>query len=261
MSTETADTDLDAAFEAGYDDEAPEQTAPAPDAAAPASPADGEAKPEATPADTAAEDDELAGLPPKVRAMLAEFETVKQAAAAVPELQHKLRSAEGRVAALQKALPAPPPPAPPKLDKVERVRSELPEVAEAMEELVEHRMKALQPSKDATPQPDADDPALVLDRVAPDWRAQAARPEFDAWLKGQGADYHSRIGSTTDPAEMLDAVTKFKAHDLHQRNEAARLAKTRQTRAAAAAVPSGAGRRSPTPPSTLDDEFERGFRT
>jgi hypothetical protein len=268
MSTETADTDLDAAFEAGYDAEAPEQDAPAPTAAAPASPAADATTPETTQGDKAPEDDELAGLPPKVRAMLAEFESIKQAAALVPTLEHKLRSAEGRVAALQKAMPAPPPPAPPRLDKVERVRAELPEVVEAIEEYAQHLLKpAGKPSEDstaATPQPDADDPALVLDKVAPDWRATAAQPAFEAWLKDQGADYHARIAQTTNPADMLDAVTKFKVHanaTQRQNEDAARLARTRQTRAAAAAVPSGAGRRSPTPPSTLDDEFEAGFRS
>jgi hypothetical protein len=266
MSTETADTELDAAFEAGYD-ETPEQDAPAPDAAAPASPAADATAPETTQGDKAPEDDELAGLPPKVRAMLAEFESIKQAAALVPTLEHKLRSAEGRVAALQKAMPAPPPPAPPKLEKVERVRSELPEVVDAIEEAIEHRLKGLQPSKDSTANTDttdAGDPALVLDRVAPDWRTTAAQPAFEAWLKDQGPEYHARIAQTTDPADMLDAVTKFKVHAVsaqRQSEEAARLARTRQTRAAAAAVPNGSGRRSPTPPSTLDDEFEAGFRS
>jgi hypothetical protein len=265
MSTETADTDLDAAFEAGYDAEAPEQDAPAPDAAAPASPAADATAPETTQGDKAPEDDELAGLPPKVRAMLAEFESIKQAAALVPTLEHKLRSAEGRVAALQKAMPAPPPPAPPKLDKVERVRAELPEVVEAIEEYAQHLLKpAAKSPTESTGQADADDPALVLDRVAPDWRTTAAQPAFEAWLKDQGSEYHARIAQTTDPADMLDAVTKFKVHAVtaqRQSEEAARLARTRQTRAAAAAVPNGAGRRSPTPPSTLDDEFEAGFRS
>lgn len=264
MTTEVTEADLDAAFASGASDvQSPEQEAPASSQAAPEGAAGG--SDDATQKPETAADDELAGLPPSVRAMLAEFQTIKQAAAQIPELTHKLRSAEGRVAALQKALPAPTPPAPPRLEKVERVRAELPEVIEAIEEYVAQHGKA------PKPEPTADTEATdtpVLSSEAPDWEQVVGSQDFAQWLDKQGADYAQKVRTTTSEATMLAAVTRFKtwrefSQGEQQRAtaEAARLAATRQARASAAAVPSGAGRRSPTPPSTLDDEFNAGFNS
>lgn len=262
MSTETTNTeaDLDAAFDGGFEDEQPDANSPAADAAAPASPA----APEATTTEPNAEVDDLAGLPPKVREMLAEFQQVKQAAAMVPTLEHKLRSAEGRVAALQKALPAPPPPAPPKLEKVERVRAELPEVIEALEEYVGHHAKTQQPA--AAPAADSTE-TPILSETFPQWEQTVAGDDFAKWLDTEGADYATKVKTTTSEAVMLEALTRYDVAQKYAKQQAEqataaanRVAQTRQSRAAAAAVPAGAGRRAPTPASTLDDEFEAGFR-
>lgn len=260
---EAATAAFNAAFNAVMNKEAP-TFEPAPDAdAAPKGPAEGET----AEGNAAAEDDELAGLPPKVRAMLDEFQQIKQAVAAVPGLEQRLRKTEGRIGDLNTRLPAPPPPAPPKLEKVERVRAELPEVAEAMEEFVEHHLKALKPSAQVENSSTGDDPALLLDRVAPDWRGTVQKPEFSEWVKAQGGDYHARIDQTTDPAEMLDAVTRFKAHELaktkYQQDaqaEAQRIAQTRNARTSAAAAPAGAGRRNPTTANTAEQAFSESFR-
>lgn len=257
MSTETTtEADLDAAFDSGFDNEQPEQTAPAAEAAAPASPAE----PEATTKEPSAEEDELAGLPPKVREMLAEIPKLQQAAALIPTLEHKLRSAEGRVAAMQKALPAPPPPAPPKLEKVERVRAELPEVIEAIEEFVGHHVKAATPAQPAAAD-SADTP--ILAEAFPQWEQTVAGEDFAKWLDTEGADYAAKVKTTTSEAVMLEALTRYdvaKKYAARAAAEAQRVAQTRQNRTAAAAVPQGAGRRAPTPASTLDDAFEAGFR-
>ncbi|MDP3139778.1 MAG: hypothetical protein Q8N17_26010 [Burkholderiaceae bacterium] len=264
MTTEVTEADLDAAFESGASNvTTPEPETPASSPAAPEGAAGD--NDDAAQAPEKAEDDELAGLPPKVRAMLEEFQTIKQAAAQIPDLQHKLRSAEGRVAALQKALPAPTPPAPPRLEKVERVRAELPEVVEAMEEyFAEH-------NKQATPAAPTDTPATdlpVLSEAEPDWEQVVGGADFAKWLDTQGGEYAQRVKTTTSESVMLAAVTRFKTwQEFSQADQqrvtanAARVTATRQARAAAAAVPSGAGRRAPTPPSTLDDEFEAGFRS
>jgi len=262
MSTETTtDAELDAAFDGGFESEQPEQNAPAADAAAPESPA----APEATTDTPSAEDDELAGLPPKVREMLAEFQQVKQAAAMVPTLEHKLRSAEGRVAALQKAMPAPPPPAPPKLEKVERVRAELPEVVDAIQEFVEHHVRAAQPAQPSAAADSTDTPLLA--DAFPEWEQKVASDEFSKWLDTMPPAYAERVKTTTSEAVMLEALTRYDVAQEFAKQQAAqaaaaatRVAQTRQSRAAAAAVPSGAGRRAPTPASTLDDAFEAGFR-
>lgn len=257
MSTETpTDADLDAAFDGGFESEQPEHTAPAADAAAPASPE----APEPTDKPSA-EDDELANLPPKVREMLAEFQQVKQAAALVPTLEHKLRSAEGRVAALQKALPAPTPPAPPKLEKVERVRAELPEVIEAIEEFVGHHVKAAGPAQPAAA---GSTETPILAETFPQWEQTVAGDDFAKWLDTEGADYANKVKTTTSEAVMLEALTRYdvaKKYAAQAATQAQRVAQTRQSRATAAAVPQGAGRRAPTPASTLDEAFEAGFRS
>lgn len=256
MPTETTEADLDAAFDGGFENEQPEQTAPAADAAAPASPA----APEATTTDANAEADELAGLPTKVREMLAEFQQIKQTAAMVPELQHKLRSTEGRVAALQKAMPAPPPPAPPKLEKVERVRAELPEVIDAIEEYVTSHVKTQQPAE--KPATDSTD-TPILAEAFPQWEQTVAGEDFAKWLETEEAGYATKVKATTSEAVMLEALTRYdvaKKYAARAATEAQRVAQTRQSRATAAAVPAGAGRRAPTPASTLDDAFEAGFR-
>lgn len=256
MPTETTtEAQLDAAFDGGFEDEQPENTTPAADAAAPNSPA----APEATTTDTSAEEDELAGLPPKVRAMLDEFQQLKQAAQAVHGLEQRLRKTEGRLGDLNTRLPASPPPAPPKLEKVERVRAELPEVVEAFEEYVADKLKSQQPVQ----QPAADTETPLLAETFPQWEQTVAGDDFAKWLDTEGGDYATKVKTTTSEAVMLEALTRYdvaKKYAAKAATEAQRVAQTRQSRAAAAAVPAGAGRRAPTPASTLDDAFEAGFR-
>lgn len=260
MPTETTtEAQLDAAFDGGFEDEQPENTTPAADAAAPNSPA----APEATTTDTSAEEDELAGLPPKVRAMLDEFQQIKQAAQAVHGLEQRLRKTEGRLGDLNTRLPAPPPPAPPKLEKVERVRRELPEVVEAFEEYVADKLKSGQPVQ--MPASDTDTPLLA--ETFPQWEQTVAGDDFSKWLDTEGGDYATKVKTTTSEAVMLEALTRYEVAKKYASRQAAdataaaqRVAQTRQSRAAAAAVPAGAGRRAPTPASTLDDAFEAGFR-
>jgi hypothetical protein len=259
MPTETTtEAQLDAAFDGGFEDEQPENTTPAADAAAPNSPA----APEATQTDTSAEEDELASLSPRLRAMFDDVQQLKQAAQAVPGLEQRLRKTEGRIGDLNTRLPAPPPPAPPKLEKVERVRAELPEVVEAFEEYVADKLKSQQPV-----QPAADTETPLLAETFPQWEQTVAGDDFAKWLDTEGGDYATKVKTTTSEAVMLEALTRYDVAKKYAGRQAAdataaaqRVAQTRQSRAAAAAVPAGAGRRAPTPASTLDDAFEAGFR-
>jgi hypothetical protein len=251
MSTENTEAELDAAFNSGFDDDAPAATQPA--AEAPAQ------SPEAAEAERAAEEaDELAGLPPKVRELLAQMESLKQAASLVPTLEHRLRSAEGRVAALQKQVPAPTPPAPPRLEAFERVREELPEVAEAMEEYFQSRQAKVDTEQQA--EPAAETPS-VLAEEAPDWEKTVVSSDFQQWLKSQDQAYRTKVETTNSEAVMLAAITKFDAHrTLQAERQAAaqKAAQTRQARVAGAVVPTGAGRRAPTEMS-LEEAFASGF--
>lgn len=255
MSTENTEAELDAAFASGFDDGQPaekpaaETPAPSPEAVEPAAEPAAEAATE--------EVDELAGLPPKVRDMLAQLESLKQAAALVPTLEHRLRSAEGRVAALQKQAPAAPPPEPKRLEAVERVRAELPEVVEAMEEFFQSR----QPQKQEQAEPAQPEAPSILAEEAPDWEQKVISLEFQQWISAQDPAYRSKVESTNSEAVMLAAITKFDAHKALQAERQAaaqKAAQTRQARVAAAVTPTGAGRRAPSEPN-LEELFAQGF--
>lgn len=251
MSTENTETDLEAAFQGGFDDGQP-ASQPAAETPAP-SPEAVETPEEAAPDEV----DELAGLPPKVRDMLTQLESLKQAASLVPTLEHRLRSAEGRVAALQKQVPAPTPPAPPRLEAVERVRAELPEVVEAMEEYFQSRQAPKQ-EQPAEQEPEA--PSILAQEV-PDWEQKVISTEFQQWIKAQEPAYRAKVESTTSEAVMLAAITKFDAHrqiTAERQAAAQKAAQTRQARVAAAVVPNGAGRRAPSEPD-LEALFAQGF--
>ncbi len=261
MSTETTHEDLDAAFDGGFDGTQP--ATPAADSASPQGQADADTTQAQPNGDEG--DDDLAGLPPKVRAMLDKFQQLEQAVAAVPGLEQRLRKTEGRIGDLNTRLPAPPPPAPPKLEKVERVRAELPEVAEAIEEFVQHHLKAT-PAADKPAADGSNSDTPVLAEAFPDWEVKVASDDFAKWLDTQQADYAQRVKTTTSEAVMLQALTRYETAKEFERQRASeananaqRVAQTRQSRASAAAVPAGAGRRAPAPASTLDDAFEAGF--
>lgn len=257
MSTEqsTIEQDHEAAFMAGYKGD-PQPALPA-EEAVPAP--QGEA---AANADVPDEVDEYAGLSSKVREQLQQLDSLRQAAAMIPTLEHRLRSAEGRVAAMQKSVPAPTPPAPPRLEKVEALRGDWPDMVEAMEELLQSKA---QPKAEAQAEQSQDDelPTPLLDAEMPDWGPKLAGPQFQTWLASQGPDYQKKVKLADSEGVVLAALTKFDAHqDLARaRADAARKAvDTRTARATAAIAPATAGRREPATAS-LEDAFAQGFAT
>ena len=256
MSTETIEQDHEAAFMAGYKGD-PQPALPAEEEAAPAP--QGEA---AANADVLDEVDEYAGLSPKVREQLQQLDSLRQAASMIPTLEHRLRSAEGRVAAMQKSLPAPTPPAPPRMEKVETLRDYWPDVVEAMEEMLHSKT---QPKAEEPVSASQDDelPTPLLDAEMPDWGPKLAGPQFQTWLATQGPDYQTKVKMADSEGVVLAALTKFDAHqDLARaRADAARKAvDTRTARATAAIAPATAGRREPAT-ATLEDAFTQGFNT
>lgn len=220
------------------------------------------------PSDAAAESatvndgaDELAGLSPAVRAKLDEYDSLRAAAAQIPTLEHKWRSEQGRVAALQAELRqahAAPPPEPKRMEAFERVKAELPEVADAMEEYFQSR----QPQK-VEAQPDAEAPLSILGEEAPDWEQTVTGMPFQQWIATQDPAYREKVNKTNSEAVMLAAITKFQAHQqiTAERSAAAqKAAQTRQARVSAAVVPLGAGRREPSSAKTPEDWFQEGLR-
>ena len=264
MSTEQSTIEQDhqaAAFLAGYKGEALPATEPAAQEDAAPAP-QGEA---AATADAPNEVDEYAGLSPKVREQLQQLEPLRQAASTIPELAQRLRTAEGRVAALQKSVPVAPPPAPQRLEKVERIREDWPEVVDAMEEMLQSRAPKAEEQPAETPKAQAQDddlPTPLLDSEMPDWGAKLTGPQFQTWLASQGPDYQRKVKLADSEGVVLAALTKFDAHQDLARARAAAAAKavdTRTARASAAVTPVTAGRREPAT-NTEEQAFMAGYK-
>lgn len=262
---EAAQAESEAAFSGGFDDtnEADlSKDKPAEPAAAPA-PADVEKKPESAPAPAApaVAPDPYAGLPKEVRDQLA----------LIPGIQHQLRSAEGRLAAMQRAQEAArqtaaPAPAKPRFEKVEKIRGELPEVAEAMEELFNHREPEPQPAAQA----DAADAEITREEAAlseeyPNWQATLGGTDFNLWLTTQAPEYQQKVRSTSKAATITAALARFDVHHSQSQEQQRRtqdVAAQRQQRVvASAAVQKGNAR--PAAQSSIEDEeadFVTGFK-
>ena len=213
-----------AAFESDEDNTAAGAPAPAPEPVA--------RREAPTPAAAPAVDDEdpFKGFSPKARELFAK----------IPELENDNRSLRGRVPALQRDLeelrrenaalkaaqaaptPAAPPPGP---SALERVRGELPEVADAIDEA----MRALKPATVAAPPPPApapassdheDDEATILSAAHKDWAPTMNSADFKLWVAVQPEDYQRTVMSTDKAAPVIEALTKFKAHQAAARERA-----------------------------------------
>lgn len=271
-STDTT-TDTSAAFAAGFEDGQPTETS------ADTGAREGEtATPaEASPADTnaatttpAPEVDDFAGLTPKARELLQQVEQLRTAAALVPQLEHRLRQAEGRLGDLNGRIPKPPPPAPPKLEKFQRLREELPEVAEGLEEFFQANMPAKKADDTPPTNSQTDDiPTPVLDAEFPDWGKTIAGQEFQSWLASQPAEYQTKVRSTDSEAVFIGALAKFKTAEKESQVAAAEAAaraaaagqvnQVRNARATRAAVPASGARRAPSASDPIADAFASGF--
>lgn len=234
-------------------------------------------------------EDELAGLPPRVRALLQELEqqmpTFKATSQTVAKVNERLSKAEGRLGDVHqrvKALPPPPPPAAPKIEQLEKLRMEgLPEVADAIEAALEARLASANAAAPAAHEADptpadredtsgaaADSPSNLLDQEEPDWRTIAGGQAFSKWLTLHNPkDYEAKIRATREPGVMLAAIARFKdwssvegAKAQAAAAEAVRVAKQREARAAAAVVNTGSARRTPATPATEQEAFLQGYR-
>lgn len=222
-------------------------------------------------------EDPLAGIPEVVRAKLAEIDQLKHANA---QLLHHVRTAEGRVAAMQREFQqakvaqqvVAPQQAPTQgqiatavksPEKWEQLKQDFPEWGSAVEEFVTSKLGAVQPA-----QPNLDPKlveAYVQQQVAAtkaemqlaleearvegkydDWKTTVASPDFLQWFALQPAEVRALAESTSsrDAIRMLDMFSESKkrtATDIKQ-ERGARLA-------AAATVRPG----QTPPPKTLDD--------
>ena len=231
-------------------------------------PAQVEQQPEGQP------EDPLAGLPEPVRQALARITELESANT---QLLHHVKTAEGRVAAMQREFQqarqaqqtVAPDDAPSQgqmsaaarnPEKWEQLKQDFPEWASAMEEYVGARLSDVQGGVQALQVADYVQEQLASAkadmRVAieeariegkyDDWRTTVATPEFSQWFALQPAEVKSLADSTAgkDAIKMLDLFSTAKA------KPASEIRQERGARLAAAAT----SRPGQTPPpKTLDD--------
>lgn len=225
-------------------------------------------------AEAADEKDELASLPPRARELFAELEQHLPTLRAVPKIVDRVSRAEGRLGDVNRrlqALPTPAPSAAPKIEAVEALRQDLPEVAAALDAIAESvRSKASEPPPPASTPPSAERgeeaPTELLDAEFPNWLEVAGTKEFKQWVDQQPPEYAAKIKATTNEGVMLAALTRFDAArtlkadaQAKAREEALRLTKQREARAASAVVPTGTRRAAASPPMTDEEAFAQGF--
>jgi hypothetical protein len=225
--------------------------------------------------------DQADGLPDDpVARMRALEERILQVAQANAELTQQVRSATGRIGAMQreletrrKAAPAPqaqaqtPAPPAPRLEKFEAVRSELPDVADGLAQYVDAQLEKLKPAAPPEPQRQevtasmhggSDEAALY--EAFPAWEATVTRPEFDLWLQTKGPEYMQRIKRTESHAEMMSALVQYQAHTSQSTQPQHNVSQQRSLRVQQAVQPNTpAVRASRTPAVSGQQAFDEAF--
>lgn len=263
MTQETT-SDFTAAFDAEDNEPTPRVTAPE----APQEPEQPAAEPApAAPEPKPEEDDPFASLPPKVREILAE----------VPTLSHRLKSSEGRVAALQRDLaaareelskakaPATPEPAAPRVEEIDALRGELPDVAKALDRVMQMATpKPAQPeaapARDEPKQPEADPLDAEISLLEsdqgykqPKWREKMNSADYQLFLSLLPRDDRDKALSSSKAAEVASTLAKFDAYMARRTPAPAPTpAAPTQDRIASAAQPQGRARRAPVAPDPSD---------
>lgn len=228
------------------DDDTPTEFA-TPDPAESSTPAPAEPKVDEP---TPAAPDPYAGLP----------EPVRTALAAIPQFEQRVRSAEGRVAALQRELaqrpqaPAPEPEAPRKT-ALDAIRDELPEVVAAIEEARSQSIDTDSLRQQIKAEAMAELQEDLLNDAHPDWAQQVVSQDFQTWLATQPADYQQKVKNTDKARVLSGALSAFsEAKAIADKRQA--VQDSRQRRMTAAVAPNSA-RRAPAKSldGLTDDEF------
>lgn len=268
--------DEDAAMQAGFDsteDGQSETTGSLSTATTTATPPAGQqvADPQAVTASSPSDQpvvDPFAGLPEAARKLLAEVPTIQAQLAAAED---RARRAEGQVRSLQgrfDSLAVAPAPTPaPKLEKLQHAKdtlgADMPEVVDALEELA----ALLPPTQSAPPvatapaapaapaQATASVPAQhtsdvsphmeALDQVRPDWFETMESADLKLWLTTQSQDLQAayrRAGTAGDVLKVLGKFDEYRQGLQTANSEAAAQAAARNSRVAAAVVPTGHAR-------------------
>lgn len=215
-------------------------------------------------------EDPFATLPEAVRRKLYEIDEIREHNA---RLEHELRSAAGRVAAMQRehdkaravqqhqptqqqvsaAVKNP--------ERWESLKSDFPEWGEAMEEYVNARLQGMQPGQGVSPEQIADfvnsqvsnskaELARAIEEAKIEgrhesWREEVQTQEFGAWLSAQAPEVQRLAESerSRDAIRMLDMYAEAK------KSTATGIKQERNARLSVAATQRG----SAPPPKSVDD--------
>lgn len=264
-----------AKLDAGEQSPAPELEAAAPEEP-PQETVDPQPEAEQAPQEAAAPEDPLAGLPDVVKEKLAQIDQLAQANA---QLLHHVKTAEGRVAAMQRefqqARAAQQTVAPEQAptqgqmaaaaknpEKWEQLKQDFPEWAGAMEEYVAAKLGSVQQAPSLDPQAVAQ---FVHQQVA-QTKAEMARAIEEARIEGKYDDWKQTVNSmefaqwfTVQPPEVRalaespsarDAIRMLDMFQDAKKRSASDIKQERGARLAAAATTRPG---QTPPPKTLDD--------
>lgn len=227
-----ADKGHDDAFKAAFESDEDNTAAGAPAPAhEPEARREAPTPPPPAPAPAVDDEDPFKGFSPKARELFAKIPELendnRSLRGRVPVLQRENEDLKRRLAALETAPPAPAAPAAPAASSaLDKVRGELPEVADAIDEA----FRALQVQRTAAPPPPApapapsadhaDDEATILSAAHKDWAPTMNSADFKLWVAVQPEDYQRTVMSTDKAAPVIEALTKFKAHQAAARERA-----------------------------------------
>lgn len=214
-------------------------------------------------AEAAPEDDPYAGLSPALKARLERLETLETQTAQIPQLFQHVKTAEGRVAAIQRELDSAKAAAKAtstgpsqaqiqaaagSTEKWDSLRTDFPEWAEATEQFVKASLAGLnaKATEGLTP---AQVEAMVGDRIASeraatvraieeakvegkheDWRQVINTPQFVDWYSKQPADLKA-LGASENGRDAIRLLDTYRASTAAP---AAQVQESRQAKLAAA---------------------------
>lgn len=215
-------------------------------------------------------------LPEELKQALAQVDGLKTF---VTQLQHQVKSSEGRVAALQRemqvarqaavsvAAPAPNAQAVAAANKSpekwEKLKEEFPEWGEAVEELVSVRAQPQQPAPQVDLSPihtQLNDLTRQVYRAVEeakvfgahrDWKQVINTPQFVAWAQTQPPEVQA-LGASDSAEDAITMIDRYKSDTQKVRDASRNVPVERSARLAAAAAPA---RRGTVPPPPDDREL------
>lgn len=93
----------------------------------------------------------------------------------------------------------------------------------------------------------------------PDWKPTMNSADFKLWVAVQGDDFNARVMGSATAAPVIEAITKFKAHQTAAANRATETQQRRTRRAESAVTPRSSGNPVMPAEQTEHDAFLAAF--